>query len=109
MAHQDALDDEILTAGRHRIGRNLPASRAQPIGKIIKSEIVSCSIPERPADRWNSPMPVVNDSKWPHLRYFSGEVVGYVITGILNPPVTFESQAQKIVILADDLPRRPRK
>ena len=39
VADEDALDHEIFAVGRHRVGRNKPASLAQSIGEIVEGEV----------------------------------------------------------------------
>ena len=39
VADKDALDDEVLAVGRHRVSRDQPAALAQSIGEFIESEV----------------------------------------------------------------------
>src|ERR1700722_15307290 len=109
MAHQDPLDYEILPVRRHRIRWHLPSARAEPIGKIVKRKAIIGPFPESPADRRQSAIAIVNYAERPHLSNFSRQVLRGLITGVLDFPIAFKTQSQKIVVLANDLTSRPRK
>src|SRR5208282_470357 len=109
VADQDALDYQVLPVRRHRIGRNLPSSRAEPVGEIVKVEAVVFPISEHPADCGKSSMAIVNDAEWPHVADLSRQILGRVVTAVLNFPVAFKTQPEKIVVLADDLTGRTRE
>ena len=50
MADQDALNDKILPSWRHRVGRHLPSTSSEPIGKIVECEAVVPTVSECPAN-----------------------------------------------------------
>src|SRR6202040_4134790 len=56
-----------------------------------------------------SAAPVVDHAKWAHLVELGRDVLGGVVTGVLDSPVAFETESQKIVVLADDLTGWARK
>src|ERR1700720_593032 len=109
VADQDSLDHQILAVLRHRVSRDLPATPAEPIGKIVKREPVVLALFEHPANRGKPATPVVDDAEWTHLVEFGRDVLGSVVTGVLDSPVAFETESQKIVVLADDLTSWARK
>ena len=40
VTHQDALNREVLTVGRERVGRHLPARDTQPVRQVEQREAV---------------------------------------------------------------------
>src|SRR5579862_478349 len=109
VTNKNALDHEILAVRGHRVGRHLPSARAEPIGKIVKSEAVVLDLFEHPANCGKSAAAVVDDAERAHFAELGRDVLGGVITGVLDSAVAFETEPQKIVILANDLTGRTRK
>src|SRR5277367_5275336 len=67
VTNENPLDDKILAVGWHRIGWDLPAACAQPIGKVVQAEARIGPVPERPTDRGNAAVAIVDKAKGPHL------------------------------------------
>src|ERR1700677_5185886 len=109
VTNENSLHDKILAVGWHRIGWYLPAACAQPVGKVVQAEARIGPVLERPTDRRNTAVAVVDKAKWPHFGDFGRDMLSRLVAGVLDFPVAFKPKPEKVVVLANNLPGRTRK
>src|SRR5210317_285092 len=100
---QDAHDDQVLPLRRHAVGGDLPAAAANPVGQVEQVEARIGAFLEGPAHRRDTAAAVVDNLEDAELLDFVGEILGRVVAGLVDLAVSFNTQAQEIVILGNDL------
>ena len=71
VAHQDALDSEVLTVLGQRIGRYLPPLCPQPVGQVEEGKTMAYALAELPGERWYAAVAVVDDLERANLSISS--------------------------------------
>lgn len=107
MANENSLDHDVLAVGRQGIRRHLPAAAAEAVSEVIEGVPVGIeTLLNLPRKRRNTALWVaaVNDLERPQFGDLVGDAARIVVTGSLDLPVTLLPKAEKIVVLADDLP-----
>src|ERR1700722_16094085 len=107
MADKNALNDEILAIGWHGVGRYQPAALAQSIGKVVERKTRGCGVFQFPAEAGDAITAVINNFEVSELGDLFGEITAQCMALVLHLAVAGFAEAEKIVVLADDLPARP--
>src|SRR5271170_2507813 len=109
MANKNALDDKIFAIGRHGVRRDQPPALAQSIGEVVERKTRRCGVFQFPTEAGDPTVAVINNLEVFELRDFLGEIASQCIALALHLAVALLTKAEKVVVLAYDLPARPRE
>ena len=108
VANQDTLHNNLLPVRRKRVGGDLPAAHANPFRHVIESETM-VAVFKLIGDCRQTAVAVIDRFQGSYFGQFRTKPLRGIRASLLNFPVTFTSEAQKVLVLRDNFTARPRK